>query len=209
MSCINSKKACFFFTILLVLAGCQMKTEQKLQETSSLEEEEKVFGEEKKTCMEPIADFKTRITKKPFGIFITPQNSPIQPERFSGYHTGVDVEYADTNEEVPVMAITDGEVFYSDWVSGYGGVMVIRHDINNQDYLVLYGHLDPGSLLGVNTQVLAGEHVAILGEGESRETDGERKHLHLAIYNDSDLNLKGYVRNETDLRAWTDPLTLF
>lgn len=43
----------------------------------------------------PIAEFEKRITKKPFGIYITPQNSPVQPERFTGYHTGVDVEYED------------------------------------------------------------------------------------------------------------------
>jgi hypothetical protein len=28
-----------------------------------------------------------RVTKKPFGIFVTPQNSPVQPERFRGFHT--------------------------------------------------------------------------------------------------------------------------
>ncbi|MCL5774898.1 MAG: hypothetical protein M1333_01655, partial [Patescibacteria group bacterium] len=33
-----------------------------------------------------------RVTKKPFGIKISPQNSPVSPERFSGFHTGVDFE---------------------------------------------------------------------------------------------------------------------
>lgn len=40
----------------------------------------------------PLTDAAARITKKPFGIFITPQNSPVQPERFSGFHTGTDFE---------------------------------------------------------------------------------------------------------------------
>src|SRR3989344_6907506 len=47
----------------------------------------------------PVDEFEERITKKPFGIFITPQNSPIKPERFSGYHTGVDVENGDVAGE--------------------------------------------------------------------------------------------------------------
>jgi len=32
-------------------------------------------------------------------IYITPQTSPVQPERFTGYHTGVDVEYNDIKSE--------------------------------------------------------------------------------------------------------------
>src|SRR4030067_1140465 len=40
----------------------------------------------------PINRADERVTKKPFGIFITPQNSPIQPEKFSGFHTGADFE---------------------------------------------------------------------------------------------------------------------
>jgi hypothetical protein len=36
---------------------------------------------------------KAGLQKKPFGIYITPENSPVQPENFTGYHTGIDVEY--------------------------------------------------------------------------------------------------------------------
>lgn len=61
----------------------------------------------------PINDFFQRITKKPFGIFITPKNSPVQPEKFMGYHTGVDIEYGDITGDVPVYAIANGQVIYS------------------------------------------------------------------------------------------------
>lgn len=61
----------------------------------------------------PIADFEGRITKKPFGIYITPQNSPVQPERFSGYHTGDDAEYGDVAADVPVYAVYDGQIVLS------------------------------------------------------------------------------------------------
>src|ERR1035437_4133992 len=75
----------------------------------------------------PIDNFVQRITKKPFGIYITPQNSPIQPEKFTGYHTGADVEYGDIAGEVKVYAIANGKVIYSGWVSGYGGFLAIQH----------------------------------------------------------------------------------
>src|SRR3990172_8522253 len=58
----------------------------------------------------PLERASERVTKKPFGIYITPQNSPVQPERFRGYHTAVDIEYGDVSEEVPVYAIWDGEI---------------------------------------------------------------------------------------------------
>src|SRR3990167_7147055 len=38
----------------------------------------------------PISDWLSRITKKKFGQYITPQTSPVQPERFTGYHTAAD-----------------------------------------------------------------------------------------------------------------------
>jgi len=91
----------------------------------------------------PIAEFFSRITKKPFGIYITPETSPVQPDRWTGYHTGVDIEYEDIPGDVPVRAIADGEIVLNKFATGYGGVVVIRHNINGQDILALYGHLDP------------------------------------------------------------------
>src|SRR3989338_10346295 len=40
----------------------------------------------------PLDNSSERVTKKPFGKYITPADSPVQPERFSGYHTGADFE---------------------------------------------------------------------------------------------------------------------
>lgn len=157
----------------------------------------------------PVEEFRQRITKKPFAIYITPENSPIQPERFAGYHTGVDVEYSDVDEEVVVSAIAAGQVVFSDWVSGYGGVVVISHVINNKNYLIIYGHLNPDLLPAKDGFVKVGEQIGILGQVGTTQTDGERKHLHLAVYNDMDLNLQGYVQKEEELGKWIDPLALF
>ncbi len=52
----------------------------------------------------PIANAKSRITKKTFGLFVSPQNSPVLPEKFTGYHTGVDFEtfLGDENTDINV-----------------------------------------------------------------------------------------------------------
>ena len=42
--------------------------------------------------IQPTYEFKNRITKKPYGIFITPQTSPVQPDKFTGFHNAVDIE---------------------------------------------------------------------------------------------------------------------
>jgi murein DD-endopeptidase MepM/ murein hydrolase activator NlpD len=158
----------------------------------------------------PIADFLPRITKKFYGTYVTPQNSPVQPERFTGYHTGVDVEYTDVTADVPVVAIAPGTVVVSEYASGYGGVMMIRHTIRGKQYLVLYGHLRPSSMLRVGTTVAMSQRIAVLGTGYSSETDGERRNLHFDILKGSTINIKGYVPTLAELHAgWYDPLVFF
>lgn len=154
----------------------------------------------------PIAEFTSRITKKSFGTHVTPQDSPVSPEKFSGYHTGVDVEYGDVTSDVPVQAIASGRVVTSRTASGYGGVVAIEHDINDTKIVAVYGHLDPASLVGNGVEVAAGQQIGILGEGFTPETDGERKHLHFAVRADATVSLLGYVPAKADLSAWLDPM---
>ncbi|RJQ35126.1 M23 family metallopeptidase [Candidatus Parcubacteria bacterium] len=167
-------------------------------------------GEIENKIYEPIAQFKERITKKPFGIYITPETSPVQPEKFTGYHTGVDVEYDDLpQEKINIYAIADGEIVRSGWVSGYGGMLAIRHKINDKNYIVIYGHLSPDDLPKVGTKVEAKQIIGYLGQGYNHDTDNERKHLHLAIYTGTDVNVRGYVANQTELAKWLDPVEFF
>lgn len=161
------------------------------------------------TLAEPIAQFKERITKKFFGTYITPSNSPVQPERFTGYHTGVDVEYTDTNEDVPVFALDSGQVVYSQTVSGYGGVFILEFNFKDETYTALYGHIRPSRLPSIGASVIKGDQVAVLGSGESTETDGERQHLHLSIHKGSSTSVKGYVQSQSELSGWVDPLSLY
>ena len=153
----------------------------------------------------PVDNFFPRLTKKPFGIYITPKNSPVQPEKFTGYHTGDDIEYGDVTGEVKVFAIADGQVIYSGWVSGYGGFLAIQ----NTYFISVYGHLNPTSLVKKDTIVKKGQVVGILGNAYSQQTDGERKHLHFGIIKGNKLDFRGYVQNPTELSLWIDPASLF
>lgn len=154
---------------------------------------------------EPISEFKTRITKKFFGTYITPQNSPIKPEKFTGFHTAVDVEYEDTTSDISVYSIDNGQIIYSGEVNGYGGFIAIQYS----EYIGIYGHLRPKSLLPNKSMVKKGDTIGILGTGYTSETDGERKHLHFAILKDSKLDFHGYVQSKSELSLWLNPLDLF
>ncbi|MCX6763259.1 MAG: M23 family metallopeptidase, partial [Candidatus Moranbacteria bacterium] len=133
----------------------------------------------------PLANAGKRITKKPFGIFITPKNSPVQPEKFQGYHTGTDFEIflEELNMEVPVSAVCSGKLALKKYASDYGGVVVESCDLNNQPVTVIYGHLKLASITSnIGNNLNAGDKLGILGADKSAETGGERKHLHLGIH---------------------------
>jgi murein DD-endopeptidase MepM/ murein hydrolase activator NlpD len=164
----------------------------------------------RRTILEPpVAELAERITKKPFGILVTPENSPISPERFTGWHTGIDVEYEDVIATVPVSAIAKGHVLQARTVSGYGGAIVVQHELDGQPVVGLYGHLEPSSLMAQGAAVIAGQQLGILGESGSAATDGERKHLHFSLKPGTAVDFRGYVVTEDELATWLNPANLF
>lgn len=137
-----------------------------------------------------------QLTYKGFGEYFE--------DRFTGYHVAIDLEApADT----PVYAVEDGEVAYSGWVSGYGGVMVVRSIVSDRTQSYIYGHLDPLSMRSVGNRVLAGDQIAVLGE-EGDETDGEREHLHFAMYAGEEVRLKGYETDPSAVDGWLNPYNI-
>ncbi|MDO8558020.1 MAG: M23 family metallopeptidase [bacterium] len=164
--------------------------------------------------------FSGAVTKKPFGAFITPENSPVTPEKFTGYHTGVDLEISETisaTASISVLAIADGVVVRSGKAQGYGGVVAVRHNIHSagagqvgdDSYLAVYGHLNPKTLIKLGTHVKAGQAIGVLGKGFTIETDGERRHLHFGLYTGQEVNIAGYVLQESELQNWVDPVKFF
>lgn len=160
----------------------------------------------KKSVVDPIANAANRVTKKPFGIYITPKTSPVQPERFTGYHTGVDFETFpnEQNIDVPFYAICDGKILVKRTASGYGGVFVQSCTLDNQEVTVIYGHVSLKSIAkNVGDTLAAGDKIGNLGHSPD-ETDGERKHLHLGIHIGTSINILGYVQKQSDLSGWLD-----
>ncbi|NQV13526.1 MAG: M23 family metallopeptidase [Parcubacteria group bacterium] len=156
----------------------------------------------------PIRDAEGRISKKPFGIKINPATSPVQPEKFSGYHTGTDFEAreAELSQEVAVHPICVGEIKSVKRVSGYGGVVIQNCTIKDESVSVIYGHISISkSLVVAGDQVTLNDQIAVLADHESSESGGERKHLHLGIYRGDQADLKGYVSTEAELEKWINP----
>lgn len=155
----------------------------------------------------PIDRALERVTKKPFGIKISPRTSPVQPERFSGFHTGVDFETFpdEQNKDIPIVAVCSGSLLLKKYASGYGGVAVERCMLEDKDITVVYGHVRLSSMSAKqNDHISAGEMIGILGRGFSSETNGERKHLHLGIHNGTAIDIRGYVQNQDELAQWID-----
>lgn len=155
----------------------------------------------------PISNASSRITLKPFGIYVTPKNSPVSPERFTGYHTGTDFETLpdEQNIDVVISAMCDGKLLRAGTASGYGGYAVESCIVAGQNVTIVYGHLRATSISKkVGDSLKAGESFAKLGKGYSSETDGERKHLHLGIVKGKAVNIKGYVSSKEALKGWLD-----
>lgn len=172
-----------------------------------------VMSSSRASIVAPLKNFATRVTKKSFGIHITKADSPVQPERFAGYHTGTDFEMLPGEEEamMPIQAICTGPVVVARQADGYGGVMVQSCVIDGEAVTVLYGHL-AFTLSSIQiipgTHLEAGQTFATLGTAFSDETDGERRHLHLSIHKGTAAVLAGYVQTEKELDAWIDPMTI-
>ncbi len=159
----------------------------------------------------PLNNALSRVSKKPFGIYITPKNSPVSPEKFTGWHTGADFEIfpGEENKDISVFAICKGKLLVKEFGRGYGGMLVQACDINNQPATVVYGHLKLSSVtFKVGDYIVTGSNIGILGKGYTNETDYERKHLHLGIHKGSAIDTRGYIAAEAELQNWMDPLLI-
>ncbi|MCF7845860.1 MAG: M23 family metallopeptidase [Candidatus Peribacteraceae bacterium] len=196
-------------TVSLFLCACltQIDSPSIPQSENSPEAKEDISSE----LYYPIDNFTAGITKKPFGVYITPETSPVQPERFTGYHTGVDIETTPEQQDEPVQiySISDGTIELNRFVNGYGGVLILSFKLNGQSYSALYGHLKTPTDISVGDEVSVGQTLTVLGTGFSNETDGERKHLHFSLRPGIDLTLNGYVQKRSELSAWIDPQEFF
>ncbi len=176
----------------------------------SIQREEKESTEEV-TLQAPVDRACERVTKKPFGIYIDRVTSPVQPERFSGYHTGADFEIfpEEADTDVVVRALCDGEILVKRFSSGYGGLLVTSCVLEEKEVAVIYGHLALWSIgKNIGDTVREGDTLGLLGRGGSPDTDGERKHLHLGIHRGTSIDVSGYTKERKEGEYWIDPISL-
>jgi murein DD-endopeptidase MepM/ murein hydrolase activator NlpD len=158
----------------------------------------------------PLSDFANRQSYKTFGQYVDNQfyqdKSGLFPTHYLGFHAGLDLEVfpKEADLPVPVYAISSGRIIYSGFVTGYGGLILQKLDgVTN---LALYGHLQLSSLPKVGEFVTAGSRLAFLGSAFSKDTGGERKHLHFAITRGASQYFKGYEPSLSALNShWLDP----
>ncbi len=161
----------------------------------------------------PIDDFALRTKLLTFGLHVTPdpEDNPINPpERFEGYHVATDFEVGtdELNTAVKVYAICTGEVVYSGFTSGYGGLVVQRCTFGKEEVTVNYGHLSLENLPGHGVVLQSGGEIAELAPARSYQSDGNRKHLHLGIHRGTAIDMRGYVQTEADVATFIDPLSV-
>lgn len=111
----------------------------------------------------------TWVMTSPFGPRIHPITG--QPS----FHTGTDFAAADGT---PILAAADGTVTVAEFSGGYGGLIVIEHQIDGQTVATAYAHMwQPGIHVSVGDRVVAGQHIGDVGS--SGNSTGP--HLHFEV----------------------------
>lgn len=157
----------------------------------------------------PISDYNNRIKYRWYSKQVNANDAvPYCGAQFAGLHNADDLEAteAEQNPEVPVYSISDATVNSISTVSGYGGLIVLSANIENQLYMVYYGHVNlSSSPLAVGQSVKAGDFIANLGKGCTQEAGGERKHLHFSIRKGTAVDVRGYVGSVQEVQNWVNP----
>jgi len=206
-------KKIFFLGLFLVLisAACGMANKPApapVAPATSLSPKLSPVTQTAAPLAEPIGGGLSSVTKKGFGLYVSPGHSPVSPEKFTGYHTGIDFETTPAEQaiDVPVDAACAGKLLLKKYASGYGGVAVQSCVLDGQNTTLIYGHLRLSSIIpNVGDKLKPGQQIAVLGTGYSSETDGERRHLHFGIHKGTEINILGYVQKQNDLDGWIDP----
>lgn len=214
---LNKKTIFIALAVSLLAVGCSNTTSNPSTQSSSLNTtpSDAAAGVSAPTSQAkpqlslPVDNALARVTKKPFGLKVSPQNSPVSPEKFAGYHTGTDFETLpeEANIDVTVKAVCAGKLLVKKYATGYGGVVVQACKLYGADVTIVYGHVKLASIVkAVGVSLAAGDEIGVLGKGYSSETDGERKHLHLGIHKGTNVNILGYVQSAGLLSGWLNAL---
>jgi len=168
-----------------------------------------IFDNDRASFTEPLEEIAKRPILKPFGMFVSPEKSPVSPERFQGFHTGFDFESLETEseKEISFFAICGGPLKEKRTANGYGGLLIQECFLETQALSIIYGHIALSSVAkATDAYVIPGEKLGMLGAAYSKETDGERRHLHLGIFKGSKSDIRGYIPAKEGLESWLNPV---
>ncbi|UPW02908.1 M23 family metallopeptidase [Rhodococcus pyridinivorans] len=117
-----------------------------------------------------------------------PRTHPITGE--PSFHTGTDFAAPDGT---PLLAAADGTVTVAEFSGGYGGLIVIEHQIDGATVATAYAHMwEHGIHVAPGDQVAAGQHIG--DTGSSGNSTGP--HLHFEV------RQGGTNGEHTDPAAW-------
>lgn len=114
------------------------------------------------------------------GAFMRPAMGEITSgfgARWGKFHDGVDIAKPGT---VPVVAAADGEVVRSYLSSSYGNCVIIRHNLNGQQFESLYAHLQ-NRAVQTGATVTKGQFIGNMGS----TGDSTGQHLHFELHKGS------------------------
>ena len=106
------------------------------------------------------------------------------------FHAGIDLG---AGAGTPILAAADGTVTHAGFSGGYGGLIVIEHEINGETVATAYGHMwENGIHAAVGDRVTAGQHIGDVGS--AGRSSGP--HLHFEV------RLGGSAGEVTDPASW-------
>ena len=121
-------------------------------------------------------------------------------------HIGIDLWI---KAGTPVLAALEGTVYGFDYNTGagnYGPTIILKHNIDNQTFYTLYGHLSLESIesLEIGSPFEKGQQLATLGE--PAVNGGYSPHLHFQIIKNIGENFSDYpgVCNQKDLEYYLE-----
>ncbi|WP_280488066.1 M23 family metallopeptidase [Nocardia cyriacigeorgica] len=126
----------------------------------------------------PVAESSRVVFPLPEGTWVLtsefgPRIHPITGE--PSFHTGTDFAAPDGT---PILAAADGTVTVAEFSGGYGGLIVIEHQIDGQTVATAYAHMwQSGILVAAGDRVTAGQHIGDVGS--SGNSTGP--HLHFEV----------------------------
>jgi murein DD-endopeptidase MepM/ murein hydrolase activator NlpD len=147
-----------------------------------------------------------------FGGYNEQRNLYKRSEIFNGnseernIHIGMDLW---TKAGTPVLAALGGKIHSFDYNAGignYGPTIILEHQISQQQFYTLYGHLSLESIseIGIGETYSAGQQLATLGDAS---VNGDyAPHLHFQIIKDIQDNFGDYpgVCSKTDLTFYLE-----